>query len=72
MVDKLGTFTANFINELGKKLVEKGIMTNAEMQEIITVARNETDKQQKKQKEKEGSDTKDSNSNGNKSDSKTV
>ena len=53
MVDKLGTFTANFINELGKKLVEKGIMTNAEMQEIITVARNETDKQQKKQKEKE-------------------
>ena len=51
MVDKLGSFTANFVAELGKKLVEKGVFTQAEMQEILSDSLNETAKQQQQEKE---------------------
>ena len=51
MVDKLGSFTANFILELGKKLIEKGVFNQAEMQEIVADAISETAKQQQKEKE---------------------
>ena len=52
MIDKLGTFTSNFVAELGKKLVEKGVMTNEEMQEVLTDSLNETAKQQQEEREK--------------------
>jgi polyhydroxyalkanoate synthesis regulator phasin len=51
MVDKLGSFTANFVAELGKKLIEKGVFTQDEMQKILADAINETAKQQQ-EKEK--------------------
>ena len=50
MIDKLGSFTANFVAELGKKLIEKGVFTQAEMQEILADSLNETAKQQKEMK----------------------
>ena len=52
MINKLGTFTSNFVAELGKKLVEKGVMTNGEMQEILTNAFDETSKQQQEERKK--------------------
>ena len=51
MIDKLGSFTANFVAELGKKLVKKGVFTHAEMQEILSDSLNETAKQQQQEKE---------------------
>ena len=51
MVDKLGSFTANFILELGKKLIEKGVFNQAEMQEIVADAISETAKQQQEERE---------------------
>ena len=52
MIDKLGTFTSNFVAELGKKLVEKGVMTNEEMQEVLTDSLNETAKHQQEERKK--------------------
>ena len=52
MIDILGTFTSNFVAELGKKLVEKGVMTNEEMQEVLTDSLNETAKQQQEERKK--------------------
>ena len=51
MVDKLGSFTANFVAELGKKLIEKGVFNQAEMQEIVADAISETAKQQQEERE---------------------
>ena len=51
MVDKLGSFTANFVLELGKKLIEKGVFNQAEMQEIVADAISETAKQQQEERE---------------------
>ena len=51
MVDKLGSFTANFVLELGKKLIETGVFNQAEMQEIVADAISETAKQQQEERE---------------------
>ena len=53
MIDKLGSFTANFVAELGKKLVEKGLLSNDEMQEILHKAVSKTAQEQQQQQEKE-------------------
>ena len=51
MIDKLGSFTANFVAELGKKLVEKGLFSDDEMQEILHKAVSKTAQEQQQQKE---------------------
>ena len=47
MIDKLGSFTTNLVAELGWKLVEKGVLSEDEMQEILNKAVSKTAQQQK-------------------------
>jgi len=35
MVGNIGTFTTIFVTELGQKLIEKGVLTQEEMHEIL-------------------------------------
>ena len=51
MVDKLGTFTTALVGQIGKKLVDKGVLTQEEMDEILNDACEETYRIQQKRRE---------------------
>ena len=51
MVDKIGSLTTNFVAELGKKLVEKGLFSEDEMQGILHKAVSKTAQEQQQEKE---------------------
>ena len=51
MIDKLGSFTTNIVAEIGRKLVEKGLFSDDEMQEILHKAVSKTAQEQQQQKE---------------------
>ena len=52
MINKLGSFTTNIVAEIGRKLVEKGLFSEDEMQEILHKAVSKTAQEQQQQKEK--------------------
>ena len=51
MVDRLGNLTTNIVAEIGRKLVDKGLFSEDEMQEILhkAVAKTAQDHQQEKE-----------------------
>ena len=51
MIDKLGSFTTNIVAEIGRKLVEKGLFSEDEMQEILHKAVSKTAQEQQQEKE---------------------
>ena len=51
MVDRLGSFTTNFVAELGIKLVKKGVFTEKEMNDILRNAAIKTAQEQQQEKE---------------------
>ena len=51
MINKLGSFTTNIVAEIGRKLVEKGLFSEDEMQEILHKAVSKTAQEQQQEKE---------------------
>ena len=48
---QIGNLTTNIVLEIGKKLVDKGVLTNEEMQNILANALDNTQMQQPKKRE---------------------
>ena len=49
-MEQIGNLTTNIVLEIGKKLVDKGVLTNEEMQEILANALDNTYQGQQKEK----------------------
>jgi len=50
-MEQIGNLTTNIVLEIGKKLVDKGVLTNEEMQDILANALDNKQMQQYEKKE---------------------